>query len=73
MLVRLIAVGALGLVAYRAWQRHRERALDALEPSRPDTGARTPPHGDPVLVGETLDVGPAPVGGMQFSRGFGEP
>jgi len=69
-IVRLIAAGALGLVAYKAWQRHRARALEA---SQPDDGTRTPPHGDPVLVGETLDVGPAPVAGMQFSRGFGEP
>jgi uncharacterized membrane protein YebE (DUF533 family) len=68
--VRLIAVGVLGLVAYRAWQRRQARALEA---SQPDDGARTPPHGDPVLVGETLEVGPAPAAGMQSSRGFGAP
>ena len=70
MLVRLIAAGALGFVAYKAWQRRRVRALES---SQPDDGERTPPHGDPVLVGETLEVGPTPVAGMQFSRGFGEP
>lgn len=68
--VRMIAVGALGLVAYRAWRRHRIRALES---PKPDDRTRTPPHGDPVLVGETLEVGPAPVAGMQSSRGFGEP
>jgi hypothetical protein len=69
-LVRLIATGALGLVAYKAWQRHRARALESVQP---DDGARTPPHGDPVLVGETLEVGPVPAAGAQTSRGFGEP
>lgn len=69
-LVRLIAAGALGFVVYKAWQRHRSRALES---SRPDEGARTLPHGDPVLVGETLDVGPAPATGMQSSPGFGQP
>ena len=68
--VRLIAVGALGFVAYRAWQRHRARALES---PKPDDATRTPPHGDPVLVGETLEVGPAPVAGMQSSRSFGQP
>ena len=67
-LVRLIATAGLGWVAYKAWQRRRARAL---EPSRIDEGARTPPHGDPVLVGETLEVGPAPSAGVQSSRGFG--
>lgn len=70
VVVRLIAAGALGFVAYKAWQRRRMRTL---EPSQPDDGTRTPPHGDPVLVGETLEVGPAPVAGIQSSRGFGEP
>ncbi len=69
MFVRLIAVGALGFVAYKAWQRNRARALESTQP---DEGARTPPHGDPVLVGETLEVGPTPVAGMQSSRGFGD-
>ncbi|HVI58544.1 MAG TPA: hypothetical protein VM619_06670 [Luteimonas sp.] len=68
--VRLIAASALGFVAYKAWQRRRARASES---SQPDDGARTLPHGDPVLVGETLDVGPAPVAGIQSSRGFGEP
>jgi hypothetical protein len=68
MFVRLIAAGALGFVAYKAWQRNRARALAS---SQPDDGARTP-HGDPVLIGETLEVGPVPAAGMQSSRGFGD-
>lgn len=70
MFVRLIAAGALGFVAYKAWQRRQARALES---SQPDDGEMTPPHGDPVLVGETLEVGPTPVPGMQSSRGMGEP
>jgi hypothetical protein len=69
-MVRWLAVGVLGFVAYRAWQRRQARTLES---SQPDEGARTPPHGDPVLVGETLEVGPVPAAGMQSSRGFGEP
>lgn len=72
MLARLIAAGAVGFVAYKAWQRHQARMLE-LEPARADDQARTPPHGDPVLVGETLAVGPGPSAGIQSSRGFGEP
>lgn len=67
-LIRLIATAGLGLFAYKAWQRHQARAL---EWPRPDDGTRTPPHGDPVLVGETLEVGPVPSAGVQSSRGFG--
>jgi len=70
LVVRLIAAGALGFIAYKAWQGHRTRALES---SRPDDRTRTPPHGDPVLVGEMLEVGPPPMAGMQSSRGFGEP
>ena len=71
--LRLITFGAVGFVAYKAWQRHQARALDALQPARADDHGRTPPHGDPVLVGESLAVGPAPSAGIQSSRGFGEP
>lgn len=67
-LVRLIATAGLGWFAYKAWQKRRARAPEA---SRLDDGTRTPPHGDPVLVGETLEVGPAPAAGVQSSRGFG--
>lgn len=70
-LFRWLAVGTLGYVAYRAWQRQVERRIldDGLDE---DEGERTPPHGDPVLVGETLEVAPAPVMGVQTSRGFGD-
>ncbi len=66
--IRLIATAGLGLFAYKAWQKHKARALDS---SLVDDGTRTPPHGDPVLVGETLQVGPMPSAGVQSSRGFG--
>lgn len=67
-LVRLIATVGLGWAAYKAWQRHQARKQAG---PRLDDGGATPPHGDPVLVGETLEVGPAPVSGVQSSRGFG--
>ncbi|NYZ61242.1 hypothetical protein [Luteimonas deserti] len=80
-LFRMMTVGALGYVAYRAWQRRQPGTGTGTSGngalSRETTGAladdgsRTTPHGDPVLVGETLDVGPEPAAGSQSSRGFG--
>lgn len=69
-ILKLLAVGTLGYIAYRAWQRHQE---DRQTIPLRDAGGRTPPHGDPILVGETLEVAPPPRAGMQSSRGFGEP
>lgn len=68
-LLKLIAVGALGVVAYRAWQQHQANH----RPIPADDGSRTAPHGDPVLVGEQLEMQeqtrrPA----AHASRGFGE-
>lgn len=67
-LLKLIAVGALGAVAYRAWQQHQ--ANQARMPT--DDGSRTTPHGDPVLVGEQIDVAAAERPAAHASRGFGE-
>jgi len=69
-LFRIFAAGALGYVAYRAWQR---RQSTPATPTLRDDGGRTPPHGDPVLVGESLHVEPVENSGAQSSRGFGEP
>jgi uncharacterized membrane protein YebE (DUF533 family) len=66
--LKLLAAGALGYVAYRALQAHRTRQTAVS-----DTGRRTPPHGDPILVGTRIDVPPTPPAGAQSSRGFGEP
>lgn len=68
-LLKLLAAGALGYVAYRTLH-----AQKAKRQAVPDAGERTPPHGDPVLVGATIDVPDTPIGaGAQSSRSFGEP
>ncbi|MDH5835111.1 hypothetical protein [Luteimonas kalidii] len=68
--LKLFAAGALGFVAYRTWQR---RQLTRGNARLQDDGQRTAPHGDPVLVGERLDVAPAARTASHSSRGFGEP
>lgn len=44
-ILRTVAVAAIGVVAYRAWQRHK--AGDWSSQSQEDDGGATPPHGDP--------------------------
>ena len=67
-LLRLIAAGALGVVVYKAWQQHQA----SRNPLPADDGSRTAPHGDPVLVGEQIDMEPAARPAAHASRGFGE-
>ena len=67
-MIKLLAYGTLGYVAYRAWQRHQETS--ALQ--QQDTGSRTSPHGDPVLAGERIDVSEPARPTAHASRGFGE-
>lgn len=68
-ILKLLAAGALGFVAYRAWRQHQaSRDHDSLA----DGGTRTAPHGDPVLVGERIDMAPAHRSASHSSRGFGE-
>lgn len=69
-ILKLLAAGAVGFVAYRAWQQHQ--ANRDLEPLA-DDGTGTAPHGDPVLVGERIDMAPAQRSASHSSRGFGEP
>ncbi len=71
-LFRIFAAGALSYVAYRAWQQRRAGA-SSTAPAARDTGTRTAPHGDPVLVGESIDVEPVEYTGAQSSRSFGAP
>lgn len=68
-ILKLFAAGALGVVAYKAWQ-HRQATRDAA--LQADDGTRTAPHGDPVLVGEQIDMAPAQRAASHSSRGFGE-
>lgn len=71
-ILKLLTAGALGYVAYRALQAQQAKRQASL-----DTGARTTPHGDPLLdpelVGARIEVPPTPAAGAQSSRGFGEP
>ncbi|QJD69014.1 DUF4142 domain-containing protein [Xanthomonas campestris pv. badrii] len=54
-LFRMVTAGAVGYVAYKAWQRRQEQATQAprtqaVLQDRQDVAARgtTPPHGDPL-------------------------
>lgn len=72
--LKLLTASALGLLAYKAWQRYQDGpATTAL----PDDRATTPPHGDPLVKREplvdrpTYDVSSEARAGAQSSRGFG--
>jgi len=69
---KLLAAGALGYVACRTLQARQAKRQASL-----DTGARTAPHGDPLLdpelAGARIEVPPTPAAGAQSSRGFGAP
>lgn len=67
-LFKLLAYGTIGYLTYRAWQRHQ----DTTSPRVQDDGSRTAPHGDPVLVGEQIDVSEPSRPIAQASRSFGE-
>ncbi|MCC4585971.1 DUF4142 domain-containing protein [Xanthomonas sp. NCPPB 1067] len=53
-LFRMVTAGAVGYVAYKAWQRHQEqagqspRAPSLLQDRQSAAFDRTPPHGDPL-------------------------
>ena len=68
-MLRIITVGALGYVGYRAWQRRRAAAP---QQSLEDDTERTSPHGDPLARSESTerDDGPMPAD-VQTSPGFG--
>jgi len=68
-LTKLLAIGTIGFIAYRAWQRHQETAAPDR---RTDDGSRTTPHGDPILVGEQIDISEPARPAAHASRSFGE-
>jgi len=72
-MLRIVAAGALSYFAYKKWQGRQPAKVAKPTESISDDGGRTAPHGDPVLVGEQLDVGPTPGAGAHSSRSFGEP
>ncbi|TWT18847.1 hypothetical protein [Luteimonas wenzhouensis] len=67
-ILKLLAAGVLGAVAWRAWQRHQAHRA----PMPADDGQRTAPHGDPILAGERIDATPPLRPAAQASRGFGD-
>ena len=67
-LIKLIAYGTVGYIAWRAWQSHQE----TRDLRYRDDGSRTAPHGDPVLAGERIDVAEPLRTAAHASRGFGE-
>ncbi len=70
-LLRMVALGAAGVVAYRLWkQRQPSRApVTAYEV---DYGDATPPHGDALLgTGSAQFTAEPVVAAAQSSRGFG--
>lgn len=71
-ILKIVAAGALGFIAYRAWQRSQTGLGPAAVPGE---GGITPPHDDPSLVGARLEAEAAasqPRAPAHSSRGFGE-
>lgn len=74
-MLRIVAAGALSYFAYRAWKRNRDEQDAEPRVAEPltDDGARTAPHGDPLLdVDDTGQAG-APRAAAHSSQGFGAP
>lgn len=74
-MLRIVAAGALSYFAYRAWKRNRdEQSVLPRQDLRslPDDGARTAPHGDPLIADEDLDTS-MPRSTSHSSPGFGAP
>ena len=69
-ILKMLAAGALGFVAYKAWQRHQQQSHTT---SLRDTGSKTPPHGDPLIAGADLEPQQEAHVVSQSSRGFGDP
>lgn len=58
-LFKMVTAGAVGYVAYKAWQRRQGQASDPQDPrsTTPTVVGSTPPHGDPLRdsVGDARD------------------
>ena len=68
-LTTLLALGAIGFIAYRTWQRHQDTSVAY---PRHDDGSGTAPHGDPILAGEQIDISEPVRPAAHASRSFGE-
>jgi hypothetical protein len=70
-LLRMVALGAAGVVAYRLWKQKQAQA-PGTSTYEVDYGDASPPHGDTLLG--TPNLAPDPVvAAAQSSRGFGGP
>ena len=67
-ILKLVTAGAVGVIAYKAWQRRQAGAQPA--PASVDRRETTPPHGDALAGGAPGPAVAAPA--AQSSRGFGE-
>lgn len=74
-MLRIVAAGALSYFAYRAWKRNRDEqdAQPQASVALTDDGARTVPHGDPLLDVEDAEQAAAPRAAAHSSQGFGAP
>lgn len=68
MLIRTAVVGAIGVVAWEAWQRYRSAHLPV---SVHDDGGFTPSHGDPRVPAVEIDMTTPLRAAAHSSRGFG--
>ncbi|VXC13645.1 conserved hypothetical protein [Luteimonas sp. 9C] len=74
-MLRIMAAGAASYFAYRAWKRNRDaQTAEPVTPPRSlaDDGARTAPHGDPLIADAHLETS-TPRSGAHASPGFGAP
>lgn len=70
-LLRWVALGTAGVVAYTFWKQ-RQTETAAATSYRYDDHSVTSPHGDPLLGTATASWDPEPaVSASQSSRGFG--
>lgn len=69
-ILKTAALGVVGWVAYRAWQKKRGMAAPTPDLGLRDTGSTTTPHGDPLLADPDPELAAPRV--AQSSRGFGE-
>jgi hypothetical protein len=71
-LLRMVALGAAGVIAYRLWKQ-RQPARAPMTEHAIDDGDASPPHGDALLDTDAAESTSEPaVAAAQFSRGFGE-
>lgn len=69
LILKTAAAAAIGVAAWRAWQRRRAHGPHS---GIRDEGDITPPRGDPRVPAVEPEPETAPRAAAHFSRGFGE-